>query len=52
MYFSHFSAPRNRRLIEAAGLTIEWAEILTEPEDDFDARFLWVLARAPGGPPA
>ena len=52
MYFSHFSAPRNRRLVEAAGFTIEWSEILTEPEDRFDARFLWVLARAPGGPPA
>jgi len=52
MYFSHFSAPRNRRLVEAAGFTIEWAEILTEPEDRFDARFLWVLARAAGAPAA
>ena len=47
MYFSHFAARRNRRLIADAGLAIEWAEILTEPEDRFDARFLWVLARAP-----
>lgn len=47
MYFSHFSARRNRRLVQEAGLTIEWAEVLAEPEDRFDARFLWVLARAP-----
>jgi SAM-dependent methyltransferase len=47
MYFSHFAARRNRRLIEQAGLVIEWAEVLAEPEDRFDARFLWVLARAP-----
>lgn len=51
MYFSHFAARRNRRLVEAAGFTIEWAEILTEPADRFDARFLWVLARAPSGAP-
>jgi SAM-dependent methyltransferase len=47
MYFSHFSARRNQRLVEAAGFTIEWTEVLGEPEDRFDARFLWVLARAP-----
>lgn len=47
MYFSHFSARVNRRLVEQAGFTIDWAEILTEPEDRFDARFLWVLAHAP-----
>jgi hypothetical protein len=47
MYFSHFSARVNRRLVEAAGFTIEWSEVLTEPEDRFDARFLWILARAP-----
>jgi SAM-dependent methyltransferase len=46
MYFSHFSARVNRRLVEQAGFTIDWAEILTEPEDRFDARFLWVLAHA------
>lgn len=47
MYFSHFSAKVNRRLVEEAGLVIEWAEVVTEPEDRHDARFLWVLARAP-----
>ena len=48
MYFSHFSAAASRRLLEKAGFTIEWNEVLTEPEDRFEARFLWVLARVPG----
>jgi SAM-dependent methyltransferase len=47
MYFSHYPARRNRRLIEEAGLVLESAEVLVEPEDRFDARFLWVVARAP-----
>ncbi|HUQ79394.1 MAG TPA: methyltransferase domain-containing protein [Patescibacteria group bacterium] len=50
MYFSHFSARVNRRLVAAAGLEIESAEVLAEPGDRFDARFLWVLARAPRDP--
>jgi len=47
MYFSHFGAKKNRRLVERAGLRIESAQIDTEPEDRHDARFLWVVARAP-----
>jgi SAM-dependent methyltransferase len=47
MYFSHFSARVNRRLVAEAGFTIESAEIVAEPEDRFDARFLWVVARIP-----
>jgi SAM-dependent methyltransferase len=47
MYFSHFSARVNRRLLETAGLHVERADVLTEPEDRHDARFLWVVARAP-----
>ena len=47
MYFSHFTARVNRRLVTAAGLEIEWSEVLVEPEDRYDARFLWILARAP-----
>jgi len=46
MYFSHFSARVNRRLLEAAGFVLERVEVLTEPEDRHDARFLWVVARA------
>jgi SAM-dependent methyltransferase len=44
MYFSHFSARVNRRLVAEAGFAIQWAEVLSEPEDRFDARFLWILA--------
>jgi SAM-dependent methyltransferase len=47
MYFSHFSARVNRRLVAASGLEIEQAEVIAEPEDRFGARFLWILARAP-----
>jgi SAM-dependent methyltransferase len=47
MYFSHFSAKKNRRLIEAAGFVIDSAEVLVEPEDRHDARFLWVVAHRP-----
>jgi SAM-dependent methyltransferase len=47
MYFSHFGAKKNRRLVEQAGLAIESAEIDAEPEDRHDARFLWIVARAP-----
>jgi cyclopropane fatty-acyl-phospholipid synthase-like methyltransferase len=52
MYFSHFGAKANRRLIERAGLVIERAEVAVEPEDRHDARFLWVLARAPSEVPS
>ncbi|HET7029938.1 MAG TPA: class I SAM-dependent methyltransferase [Candidatus Limnocylindrales bacterium] len=48
MFFSHFSARVNRRLVTEAGFEIEWSAVLREPEDRFDARFLWILARAPG----
>lgn len=47
MYFSHFSARKNRRLVEQAGLVVESADVATEPEDRHDARFLWVVAVAP-----
>jgi SAM-dependent methyltransferase len=49
MYFSHFGAKANRRLVEGAGLVIERSELAVEPEDRHDARFLWVVARAPSG---
>ena len=47
MFFSHFSAKKNRRFVEEAGLIIDSAEVLVEPEDKFDARFLWVVAHRP-----
>jgi SAM-dependent methyltransferase len=47
MFFSHFSARVNRRLIAEAGLSVERAVVVAEPEDRHDARFLWVVATAP-----
>jgi SAM-dependent methyltransferase len=47
MYFSHFGAKANRRLVERSGFVIERAEVAVEPEDRHDARFLWIVARAP-----
>ena len=47
MFFRHFSAGTNRRLVVEAGFDIEIAEVLVEPEDRFDARFLWIVARKP-----
>jgi len=47
MYFSHFSARRNRRIVQEAGFVIDSAEVLVEPEDRHDARFLWIVAHAP-----
>jgi SAM-dependent methyltransferase len=45
MYFSHFGAKANRRLVETAGFVIDRTEVAVEPEDRHDARFLWVVAR-------
>jgi SAM-dependent methyltransferase len=47
MFFSHFSARVNRRLIAEAGLIVERAVVVAEPEDRHDARFLWVVATTP-----
>jgi SAM-dependent methyltransferase len=47
MYFSHFGAKANRRLVERAGLVVERSEIALEPGDRHGARFFWVVARAP-----
>lgn len=43
MFFSHYDADTNARLVRAAGLAIELAELVDQ--DDDDARFLWVIAR-------
>jgi SAM-dependent methyltransferase len=47
MYFSHYGARANRRLVERAGLVIDRTELAIEPEDRHAARFLWVVARSP-----
>ena len=46
MYFSHFSARRNRRVVEEAGFQVDEAEVRAEPGDRHGTRFLWVVARA------
>ncbi|HEY8801349.1 MAG TPA: methyltransferase domain-containing protein, partial [Candidatus Limnocylindrales bacterium] len=51
MFFSHFSARVNRRLVAEAGFVVERADVVAEPEDRHDARFLWVVARTPGDLP-
>lgn len=47
MYFSHFSARVSLRLLEEAGFVVERGDVVAEPEDRHDARFLWVVARVP-----
>jgi SAM-dependent methyltransferase len=49
MYFSQWSARVGRRLVAEAGFGIERAEVVREPEDRHDARFLWIVGRVAGG---
>jgi SAM-dependent methyltransferase len=47
MYFSHFDAGTNRKLVGDAGLTIVRDELRTMVEEgQGEATFLWILARA------
>jgi SAM-dependent methyltransferase len=47
MFFSHFDAETNRRLVQAAGLRLIDARERTEDEDGQPATFLWVVAEKP-----
>jgi ubiquinone/menaquinone biosynthesis C-methylase UbiE len=47
MYWSHFDAPTNWRLVEEAGLEGESATLETADEDGAPVTFLWVVARKP-----
>jgi SAM-dependent methyltransferase len=48
MFFSHFDADTNRRLLVDAGLELVQDEAVTMREEGHgDARFLWVLAEKP-----
>lgn len=47
MYWSHFDAATNRRLVTEAGLRIESAREETADEDGVPITFLWVVARKP-----
>jgi ubiquinone/menaquinone biosynthesis C-methylase UbiE len=47
MYWSHFDATANRRMVEDVGLVIESAALETADEDGAPVTFLWVVARKP-----
>jgi len=47
MFFSHFDADTNRRMVRRAGLDLIDAEIVAEDEDGKMVEFLWVVARKP-----
>lgn len=44
MFFSHFPADENRRLVRQSGLRLLQDEVVAEDEDGVPVRFLWVLA--------
>ncbi len=46
MFFSHYDAKTNERLVRDAGFVVEKAEVVAQ--DNEEARFLWMIARAPG----
>jgi len=43
MFFSHYGAEVNERLVRQAGFDIEEAVVVQQ--DNEDGRFLWVVAR-------
>jgi SAM-dependent methyltransferase len=47
MYWSHFDAETNQRLVEEAGLVVASAVLETADEDGLPVTFLWVVARKP-----
>jgi hypothetical protein len=47
MYWSHFDAETNQRLVEEAGLITESATLETADEDGAPVTFLWVVAHKP-----
>ena len=47
MFFSHFDATTNRRLVEDAGFELVRAEEETQLEGRRKVPYLWVLARKP-----
>jgi SAM-dependent methyltransferase len=47
MFFSHFDAETNRRLVEATGLALRSASVETLDEHGNPVSFLWVIAQKP-----
>jgi SAM-dependent methyltransferase len=48
MFFSHFDADTNRRLIRACGYTVLDDEIVPENDRGSEVEFLWITARKTG----
>jgi hypothetical protein len=48
MFFSHFDAGTNLRLVTESGFDVARQEVVAEDEDGEPASFLWVLARRAG----
>jgi SAM-dependent methyltransferase len=51
MFFSHFDAEANLRLLEAAGLALRQYEVVGEEENGRMVEFLWIVARKPDAAP-
>jgi SAM-dependent methyltransferase len=51
MFFSHFGARTNKRLVHAGGFDILSARIEQTDEDGDAVRFLWIVATKPESPP-
>ena len=48
MFFSHFDAEANRRLLRKAGFELLVDEVVAQDEGEYGiARFLWVIATKP-----
>ena len=45
MYWSHYGAATNRKIVEAAGFDIESSEIVSELEDGVAFNHQWIVAR-------
>jgi 2-polyprenyl-3-methyl-5-hydroxy-6-metoxy-1,4-benzoquinol methylase len=51
MFFSHFDAETNIRLVESAGLAIRHREVIAEEENGKMVEFLWIVAEKPSPGP-
>lgn len=47
MYFSHYDAETNLRLLAETGFAVEQSEVVAEDEDGNQVSFLWVIAGRP-----
>jgi 2-polyprenyl-3-methyl-5-hydroxy-6-metoxy-1,4-benzoquinol methylase len=46
MFFSHFDATENIKLLEEAGLKVKRSEVVGEIENGVEVKFLWVIAQS------